>query len=214
MDSKEFLKKFCKSYDYRNFQFILISQNIKSEKKYKEAYQLDALMPSTITLASIIHNGDTKTFKAKYSAQLLSEKCDGLITLMMKLLIKDGKNIVLMCTPEEMEYGYMKMLKKYIESVYKVKVFKFKEFDKLARTDEDVESVSSSKSEKILKKKLKTLNKNVVLGESQNRKIVKDKLGEMKRSELKAYAEDRGLRLAEDEGKKDIISRILKYIFG
>lgn len=211
MNSKEFLKKFIRKYDYRDYQFLLISNNIKSTGKHKEAYSLDSLTPTSLTLSTLINGNDKKAYKRKYLNHLSSPKNDGLITLIMKLMVFDEADVILLCTEEEESFGYMKLLKEYIEGIYGVDVYSFKKYDK---DPDSAESVSNPKrTVKILKKKLQTMDKRAVTGEKMSKKAVRSKLNELTKKELKMYAKERGIIIPKGVDKEALVKFLTKIIY-
>ena len=209
MDSKEFLKKFIKKYNYKKYIFILVSEDVKSNKNYENVYSLKALLPPPHVISEFVNNGYTKRYKTKYLEYLNNPKVESLLTIIVKYAVMDNKDVVLLCSNNEMQYKYFKLISKYLNSVYNVNTCTLSEYK------DDPEKCVAYKDKKdvvkILKKKLTNI-KVTKETTSMNIKAFKKRLKSLSKKELRDFCKQRDIKIKKSYDKDDIIERIIKVV--
>ena len=218
MTSDDFLSKFVKDFNYKKFNFLLVSQDIKTTQKYKNVYALPSLIPPTPIMSAIINNGDKKKAIKKYREYLLTPRALTLMTILVRLAVVDNSNVVLICSEDEGKYNYLDILCDFIEELYGVKIHTYKKF---AKNPEKCSCVDGNKKEvvKTIKKFLKhaefeegksdgakyTVN-------TQKREITKKDLEKLSKGELIQLCEKAEIKVKKGMGRKDIIEKFMKQI--
>lgn len=211
MDSEKFIMKFLKQYDAADFQFILVSNNITTTKKYKNIMAVPALIPPPNIIAEYINDGFSKDYKKKYLDYLKRDEINALVSIIVKAAMGDMK-LVLLCSKSEDEYKYLKMICEFIENYYKLKSFSLKDFKK------DPEKACKIKNkDEIAKILAKTMEKLKDVGERMSPEIDKDKfikkLKKMKTKQIYAFCKDKGLKVDKDMDKDELIKKLKKKMF-
>lgn len=152
MTSSEFLKKFCKKYNYKHYNFILVSSDIKNNKKHGNVYSIQALMPPTKALTKLFEDGDKKSYLRMYYKHLASGNVEMYVTTLVKLCVMENTDVILLCSDEENEYKYLKGLCNYIENIYDAPTYTFKEYDKKPKKCNS--SKNKKQTVKVIKKKI------------------------------------------------------------
>lgn len=211
MDSEKFISEFLKEFDPNKFNFILVSENITSEQRYKNVMVMRKLMPPPDIAAMYINDGFGKSYQKKYLEYLKKDDVNGLVAIIIKAAL-NGLNIVLLCSKSENEFKYLKMLCEFIEEEYKLKTYSYKKFKKdpqkalkIKNRDEVVE---------VLMKKLEKLHDSGVdLNPDVNKDKFLKKLGKLEKKELIKFCKVKGIKIDEDMGRKEIIKKIKKKLF-
>lgn len=211
MDSEKFISEFLKEFDPNKFNFILVSENITSEQRYKNVMVMRKLMPPPDIAAMYINDGFGKSYQKKYLEYLKKDDVNGLVAIIVKAAL-NGLNIVLLCSKSENEFKYLKMLCEFIEEEYKLKTYSYKKFKKdpqkalkIKNRDEVVE---------VLMKKLEKLHDSGVdLNPDVNKDKFLKKLGKLEKKELIKFCKVKGIKIDEDMGRKEIIKKIKKKLF-
>ena len=206
MSSKEFLKSFVKNEDYRKFNFLLISEDIKNENKYKNVNSIPTLIPPPNIISVFINEGFGDKYVKKYINYLQVPRVEAILTVIVKLAVVENTNVVLLCSEKEDEFGYLKLIGKYIKTVYKVPVYSYKRF----KSDpSSCETVKKKKEViKILDQKLKNIdnsaNPNINLHEMKRR------LQTLSKKELRGFCKQHSIECKKGDSKEKLIKRILK----
>lgn len=130
MDSKKFVKDFCKEFNPHDFHIILVSKDITTKGKYENVFVAKDLFPTKQVFDARINAG-TKEFELKYLQQLQHHNDARLIIAsIVKSVIKYNLNVVLLCSESEEEYGFIDIIADYIETVYKLETVSFKQLKK------------------------------------------------------------------------------------
>lgn len=211
MDSEKFVMKFLKEYDANDFQFILVSDNITTTKKYKNIMAIPALIPPPNVISEYINEGFSKDYKKKYLDYLKKDDVNALVSILVKAAMGDMR-LVLLCSKSEDEYKYLKMLCEFIENYYKLKSYKLKDFKK------DPEKACKIKNkDEVVKILSKTMEKLKDVGENLSPEIDKDKfikkLKKLEKKELYTFCKNKGIKVDKDMGKDDLIKKIKKKLF-
>lgn len=210
MNSKEFLDDFIEKFNYKKYNFLLVSQDITTNKKYGNVYATPSIMPPPNVLSELIGKGDPDKYEKKYIKYLSDPKVDSLITVLVKLATVDNSNVILLCSKEEDDYGYLDILRDYIEATYSAKVYSYKKYKK---KPDKCDSVGKNKKKivKILTRKLKEVDTSAE--PTVNKSDIKDRLKQLSKKELVAFAKSKGLKLDKDGSKSDMIKVMLKKLF-
>lgn len=109
LNSEKFVMNFLKEFDQQDFQFILISENITTDRRYKNVMPIQALIPPPNIIATFINDGYGKDYKQKYFNYLKKDEINSLVSIIIKAVM-GGMKIVLLCSKSEDEYKYLKLL--------------------------------------------------------------------------------------------------------
>lgn len=210
LKSGEFLDKFIKEFDYKDYRFLLISDDIKS-KDHKNVYPLRSLLPTTDAISEFISNGYTEKYIKRYVKYLQTPKIALLIATIVRMVVAENRKVILMCSDHENEYKYLKVLSEFIESSYGIDVYSYKKYSK---------DPESCENKKFKKKFIKQLDEHIEqLSEAAEADKETNKGGNIKKrlelaskSELKAYCKENSIKVKKDDSKKDIIKRIMKAL--
>lgn len=192
-NTKKFIKDLCKDYNPHNFQLVLVSKDITTEGRYDNVYAATELMPSKEAFNARINAGEFD-FNSKYVAQL-KENPDTVACLatIVKSVVNHKKNIILLCSDTEYEYGYLDTLAHYLEKVFKISVYSVQNLKK--------------KGDKLLKKSPKNeeeIEKNLLKVIDDLKSNTVDKKSKSKNKTLKEYT-----KLVTKECKKKYLYKML-----
>lgn len=211
MNSTEFFD-FVDRYDHREFNFILVSQDIKTIGKYNTVYQMNSLIPPSNVISEFVSNGYSKKYRKKYKKYLSREQVEVILATIVKLATIEDTNVVLLCSDNEDMYKYLDLIGEFLEDEYKCKVCSYKKFRK-RRKETDVCN-DKKVIIPILEKKLEQFQvgfaEDDVLGKKEQKRMLKD----MKRKELLAMCASYNIKVDTDTDKKTLIKKIMKHIFG
>ena len=211
MSSDDFLDNFIKKYNYKKFNFLLISEGVKTKKKYRNVYALKSLIPPANVVSEFINSGYSGKYVKKYTNYLSNPEVEALITVIVTLCVVDNSNVVLLCTKEESEYKYLNIICDYIEAVYGVKAYSYNKYKKDPDGCEKISNKVKKKVAKVLSSKLKTMKHAPSdKGVKVDKKEMKAKLKILTKKELKSYCKENSISIKKDDEKSDIIKRILK----
>jgi len=210
MNSKEFLDDFLKNFNYKKYNFLLVSQDIKTEKKYDNVYATPSLIPPPNVVSELLGSGNASKYEKKYVNYLSNPKVESLITVLVKLATVENSNVVLLCSKDEDEYGYLDILGDYITAIYGAKVFSYKKYKK---NPKKCNSVGDNKKKiiKVLKKKLNDIDTDAEA--TIDKSEIKERLKQLKKSELIEFAKSKGLKLKKSMEKSDMVKKIIKTLF-
>jgi len=212
MSSDEFLDKFIKDFDYKKFNFLLISENVKTEKKYRNVYAIPSLIPPANVISEFIANGYTNDYVKKYLDYLSTPRVEAMITIMVKLAIVDNSNVIMLCSKAEDEFKYLDIICQYIEYAYGVNTYTFKKYKKNPDKCEDVDEKVKKKVVKILEKKLGEIKEietapNMTKAE---KKQVEAAFKKMNKKEICKILKRCGIKHNPKDSKKDLRKTIIK----
>lgn len=203
MNSKEFIKDFVSRYDTRKFQYVLVSDDIRTNGKKDNVYALGALIPPPDIVSIYVNKGICDKYKQKYFEYLSEEKVENLLTIMVKLCAIDNTDVIILCSDDETKYKYMEMISEYMETIYHIKVFKYKKIKKDLYDHDSIKE--SKKTMKVLKKKLPRI-KNV--NKKSDEDLVIEYLSAFTTKELKTICKKQGIKVKKDYSRKDIINKL------
>lgn len=197
MDSKKFIKDFCKEYNPHNFHIILVSKDITSRGKYDNVYVAEDLYPTKEVFGARINAG-SKEFELKYLRQLQNHKdASFILATIVKSIIKYKMNVVLLCSETEDEYGFVDIICDYLETVYKLPTVTMKQ---LKKKGDKLLKKSPKNIDEIEKAYLKVITS---MEETSDSKKEKDKEGKKLRKELH--------KLIDESKKKKLYKMLTKY---
>lgn len=206
MDSKQFLKKFVKDENYKNFNFILVSEDVKTVNKYSNVYAIRSLLPPPNILSIFVNEGMSDKYIKKYIDYLSNPKIEAMLTVIVKLAVIENSNVVLLCSKNEDEFGYIKIICKYIEKIYNVKTYSYKKYKS---NPEECEKVKDKKKVvKILDKKLNEFDGDAT--PNIDKKELKRRLESLSKKELKGYCKYQSISFDKDDSKEKLIKKIIK----
>lgn len=206
MSSKEFLNKFIKEEDYRKFNFLLISEDIKTDKKYKNVFSIPTLIPPPNIISVFVNEGYSDRYIKKYIDYLRIPKVEALLTVMVKLAVVENSNVIMLCSKSEDEFKYLDIIGKYIKTVYGIKTYTYKKYKSNPTLCETVKD--KKKVIKILEKKEKNIDDNV--DPSVNLHEMQRKLKSLSKKELRGFCKHHSIECKKDDSKEKIIKRIMK----
>lgn len=209
MDSKKFIKDFLKEQDPMKFQFILISENITTKEKFKNVKAIPRLIPPLNVMSEYI-NEDFKSYKKSYLSYLKQPQIEAFLSIIVKAAVVNDLNIVLLCSKSENEFKYLKLICNYIEEIFKMKTYSYKQFKKDQKA---MKIKNKDEIMKILGKKFERMEKEEVDLETKydKKKLVKE-LKKLGRKELIRLAKSKNIKLDEDMDKEEMAKKIAKKI--
>lgn len=216
MNSEKLYKKFLPEIDDTSaFQFITISEDIKTSKKMRNIAPMPSLMPPP-QLSKLFNNGEKQEFYDGYARYLQSPSIDFYIAAIVKSVISNDFQLILLCSKSEDEQEYLKILAKYISGVYKMDVFKVKDYLKDPKKINKIKN--KEEIEKIVDKKMKKFSK---LGIDTNidpnaqqavtAKRVKEELSKLDKEDLREIARRQKIK-TKGLGRNDLIKAIIKRL--
>lgn len=205
MRSDELLDSFLTKFNVENYNFIAISDDIKTTQDESNVFSLKRLLPPSKALTCMINGNDIEGYFKKYFRYLSRPEVEIFLTTIVKLAVMEDSNVVLLCSKAEDEMKYLKAIKKYLETVYHVNVYSYKKYKKNPKKCDSVEN--KKKTEKILKEKIKR---------SQNVRIELDKdevLSRLKHMSTQAiidFAKANDIKVKKSMSRKEVIKKITK----
>lgn len=213
LKGNEFFEKFIENEIYEDYQFLLISTDIESRGEYKNVTPIPRLIPNSYIMEYFME-GRKKQYKREYENFLRREEIRAIITVIMKSVIVDKFNIVLMCSEEEKEYKYIKMIRKFIEKEYKYPTYSYKEYCK-ARKENDLKKIDNEKAiQKQVESEIKRFKKlNISLDEDKTKlKKAKKQLEAMDKKSLRKFCKENGYKKYKDLNEKELREYIMKKL--
>lgn len=205
MTSDEFIKKFIKKEDYKKYNFLLVSDDISTDKSFGNVYSLKALLPPPNIMSVYINEGYSSKYRDKYFNYLSNPRVEGLLTVIVKLVVVDKSDVVLLCSKNEDEFKYVSMICEYIEAMYHVKSCTYKKYRNNKKKYDDMKY--SKKTLSVLKKKLKNIKETPV--PQITRSEMKQRLKSMNKKELRIICKKNNIDYSKDDSKKDLIEIIM-----
>lgn len=211
MSSDELLDKFIKKFDYKKFNFLLISENIKTEKRYKNVYAIPSLIPPPNIISTFINEGNSKNYVKKYLDYISTPRVEAMITIAVKLAIIDNSNVVLLCSKDEDEFGYVDIICQYIENIYGVQTYSYKKYKKNPEKCENVDDKVKKRVSKILEKKIGEM-KDIEDSPKLKKKDMLTKIEKLSKKELKKILKSNSIDYDKDDSKKKLIKKVMKNL--
>lgn len=208
MSSDKFLDSFIKKYDYKKFNFLLISEDVKTSKKYKNVYSIPTLLPPPNIVSEFVARGYTNKYVKKYVDYLQTPRVEAMITVLVKLCVIDNSNVILLCSKAENEFRYIDIICQYIENIYGVKTYTYKKYKKNPDKCEEISDKEKKKIVKVLEYKLNQIQD--IESPRLSKKEAKSRFETLNKKELKAYLKSQGINYDSDDSKKSMIKKLLK----
>lgn len=202
MSSDEFLDKFIKKHDYKKFNFLLISENVKTTNKYRNVYSIPTLIPPPNIISDFISNGYGQNYIKKYVDYISTPRVEAMITIAVKLCVIDNANVVLLCSKDESEFKYINIICQYIENIYGVKTYSYKKYKKDPDKCEEIDSKVKKNVSKILEKKIGEI-KDIETPKVNKKEILK-MLENMGRDDMEKFLKHHGIKFKSKYSKKDL----------
>lgn len=210
MTSGEFLDKFIKKHDYRKFNFLLISENITTDDKYRNVYAGPSLIPPQNIISTFIHEGYTERYVKKYLDYLQTPRVEALITAAVKLAIIDNSNVIMVCSEAEAEFKYIDIICQYIETVYGVKTYTYKQYRKNPEKCEAVSDKVKKRAGKILEKKIRDIED--IESFKPSKKEVREIVAPLSKKQIIQVLKANGIKHDPDDSKKKLRKLLAKMI--
>jgi hypothetical protein len=210
MDSKKFVKEFIPEVKGEDYQYILISDLITTNGKHKNVKAIKRLMPPTPVVREFV-DGNKKGYKKAYLNYLQTPNIEAFVSIIVKAAIVNDMKMVLVCSVSEDEFKYLKYLCEYIEAVFKLKTFTWKDFSKNAEKNSKVKN--KDEIMKILGKKFERMEKTGVdLSTKEDKDHYIKELTKLGKKGMKKLAKSKGIKLSEDLGKKEMAKKLAKKL--
>lgn len=215
LKGNEFFEDFIENEIYSDYQFLLISTDIETRGEYKFVTPIPKLIPNSYIMEYFMEK-KKKAYKREYEDFLRREENRAIITVIMKSVLIDKFKIILMCSEEEKEYGYVKMLRKFIEEEYNFPTYTYKKYCKARKTGEFKEVKNPEAIIKKVEAEIKRFKKlNISLDDKQDKlKKAEKQLQRMDKKSLKKFCKESGFKkykdLDEDELRAYIIKKLRK----
>lgn len=206
ISSDELIKKFIKKEDFKKFNFLLISEDITTNKDYDNIHSIKALIPPPNLITEFINNGVSVKYREKYFRYLNNPRVEALLTVIVKLVVIENSDVVLLCSENESEFKYIDLICEYIEEMYHVKSYSYKKYRKNAKKYSNTKY--GKKTLKILKKKLKEIDE--VPATQITRSEMKKRLKSMNKNQLKSICKQNSIGFDKDDSKKELIEVIME----
>ena len=210
MASDDFLDNFLKKFDYKKFNFLLVSENIQTTKKYKNVYSIPSLLPPPNIISEFISNGPTERYAKKYYDYISTPRVEAMITILVKLAIIDNSNVILLCSKAEDEFKYLDLICQYIETVYGVNTYSYKKYKKDPEKCEKVSDKVKKKASKILNKKIANIQD--IEPPQVSKKQLNERFKSMSRKDLKQFLKSNSIKFDKDDSKKDLRKLIINEV--
>ena len=111
------------------FQFILISKDVKHDGRFKNITSIQSLMPTKAELDYKFEIGHDR-FAQEFAKRLSKEENKIALLTIAKSVAETKFNLVLMCSPEENDIGYLEIIADYITSMFDIEVLTYKKIKK------------------------------------------------------------------------------------
>lgn len=181
------IKKLTGKFDPEKYQFIICSEEVKPSKKKSKTYDNISELKNIVPPKKVIgqFNDNYEGVYLKYIQEVL----DTTIAIMVKAVIENKFDIVLVCSLPEYEMKYLKMFTEYISEAYDIPTGKFK---KLVKGDEELTINSKEALEKA----------NDVLSDVDPEELNKISTGAKEEKEGKKDKKDKDKKKKKDKDKK------------
>lgn len=176
-NSKDFLR-YIETADRKNIlgtQYVLVSTTISKSGRYSNVISQDRLMPTAALLTAYANGGSKSTFKEDYYDHLNNHI--HLLATMIAATLDEKYDIIIVCSNKEWKrFGYLKVLKSFIEDKFKYPVYNLGKILNAIEKNEEIVNYAFKEKDvraKIAKyRKTDAKNKNTKL----NRKDMEKKL--------------------------------------
>lgn len=138
MDFSTFLTDFIKNFDMTKYEFIIVSDQLigsikgrgqTTQSKFENFDFAENLYPAQSVMA-VYYDAGKELFEDEYMEYLGNTDNLADICCIVDLAVKDGKNVVLLCSDTEYKIGYMDTLALYILNNFKLEVMMYEDYKK------------------------------------------------------------------------------------
>lgn len=206
LDSEQFFKDFLPNEDTSKFSFIPISEMITTEGKRTNIMAIQKLIPPPNVTCEFINNGFSDKYKESYISYLLEPEQQGLIAS----IVRGGLelNLVLICSKQENEYKYLKLLCGLIENEFKMKTYSYKKY--LKNRDKANKVKNKEDIERVIYNRLSTLSKsNCTFNQNMSISEMVEYLDQMSKKDLITYCKNKGVKGIDKDMKRKEIKMLL-----
>ena len=208
----EFLEKFIHQEDVMDYQYLLLSTDIRTSKEFKNVMEFPRLIPDGCILEFYMSK-EKKQYKHEYKNFLMRDEIRAFITVMMKSVVCNGFKLVLLCSEEESEYKFIKMIRQFIEEEYDFPTYTYKKYCKARDNDDFVPIKDLAGIEKQIDKEVKRIEKlQIQIGEEDKVEKAMKALDKMGKKEMRAFCKQKGYKKKkyEDLDKEQLKAFIIK----
>lgn len=213
LEGNEFFTKFIPNEIHSDYQFLLVSTDIETTGEHKNVMKMKELIPNGYIMEYFMDKAQ-KQYKFEYENFLRRDEIRSIITVIMKTVIENKFKVVLMCSEEEKEYEYIKMIRKFIEKEYDFPTYTYKKYCKARDKGEFKEIKNLDKVTKQVASEIERINKlNIAIGGSDAKlDKAKKQLDKMSKKDMKKFCKAKGFKKYKDLGEKELRKYILKQI--
>ena len=204
MTSDEFLDKFVKKHDYKKFNFLLISEDIKTTNQYRNVYPIPSLLPPPNIISDFIQVGYSEKYIKNYLDYISTPRVEAMITIAVKLAIIDNANVILICSKAEDEFKYIDIICQYIENIYNVKTYSYKKYKKDPEACEKVDEKTKKKVAKVLEKKIGEMQDIESSYKAPRKKDIREFVKPLGKKEMTKMLRTNGIKHNPKDSKKDL----------
>jgi hypothetical protein len=209
MTGRQLLDDFLKKYDINDFIFMLVSDDIFTVNEYKNVIGAKNLMPVKTIMKEFVQDGKSSDmYIAKYTKFLKEDNNRRIINSIVTDVAINDKNIVLLCSDDEKDYEYLKILCYFIEEYYKLPAYTYKQFKKMSSKQDADPDYDKEKVKERLKKYEINGSSTVTEIRKRNddlRDKILDKLKKLEKKELIDFCKARGFKLDKTMKRKQIL---------
>lgn len=216
MDSKFLTEQFLPVVENPDeIEFVLLSSEVKSRDELKNVQPLESLVPPAYVINTL--ESSKKQYKTMYSTFLSAAENEYKLAIITKALVDNPKmSVVFVCSPDEDEYGYAKLLVREMEMKFGlpstpakkvVKMLKDGKAKKLKFEDtSDVEATVNMRIEA-----LRAVGVDQEPAEFEQALIdLNHELQELSKKELRTVAKKMGAKVDKGMGPGKLRDKILK----
>lgn len=215
MKSSEFVGDFVKVFDHDKFNILLISSDVKKEKKkdenYKHIYTLPELIPPPNVMSIYLNRLDESEYKSAYGKYLENPDNLTILATIVRLTAIENSNVILLCSDNEYEYKYVDSLCEYIKARFGLNSYKYKKFKQAFKKGEDLDIGDIEKIESSLDK-LNKASKKAKKIKNDDKEMIENSLKEKSKKELRKYCKSKNIKYDKEMKKKELIKKIIKYL--
>lgn len=208
----EFLEKFIHQEDVLDYQYLLLSTDIQTTKEFKNVMEYPVLIPGGAILEFFLCK-EMKQFKHEYKNFLMRDEIRAFITVMMKSVVMNGFKLVLLCSEEENEYKFIKLIRKFIEEEYDFPTYTYKKYCKARENDDFKEIKDLPGIVKQIDKEVKRIEKlKIQIGEEDKYEKAMKALDKMSKKDMKEFCKQKGYKKKkyQDLDKEELKIFIMK----
>lgn len=213
LNGRDFLETFIEKEIHDNFQYLLVSTDIETVGEYKNVMKMPQLIPNAMIMEYFMSK-EKKMYKFEYNNFLRREEIRAIITTIMSAAVNNKFDIILLCSEEEDEYGYVKMIRKFIETEYNFPTYSYKKFCKARDTKSfiEVEDIEKVKDQVVLEvERIKQLNISLGVDGDKITKA-KDMINDMSKKKMVKFCKAKGYKKYKDLEEKELRKYIIKKI--